>query len=117
MCQNIGHSACGSDTSGFRHVELVPSQSIGEVPEKASPVRVLDSASADARKLRYLFCSQRSLKIRAHDPLSTANARIAHEFPKVCLFLQFLESPQSFNGDIQTNLIAILETVGYRLRS
>jgi hypothetical protein len=48
----------------------------------------------------------------AHDPLHSANARVAHEFPKVCLFLQFPKSPQGFNSDIQTNLIAILEAVG-----
>src|SRR6266849_6015301 len=84
---------------------------------KNFPVRVLDLVSADARKPRYLFCSQRSLKVRAHDPLHTANARVAHEFPKVRLFLQFPKSPQGFNSDIQTNLIAVLETVGYRLRS
>jgi hypothetical protein len=28
--------------------------------------------------LGYLFCSQRGLKIGAHDPLHTANARVAH---------------------------------------
>src|SRR5438445_5292780 len=79
--------------------------------------RVLDLANADARRSRYLFCSQRSLKIGAHDPLHAADARVAHEFPKVRLFLPFPKSPQGFNSDIQTNLIAVLETVGHRLRS
>src|SRR5437667_12773176 len=103
----VGAGGQRDRTARGRKVEISAAlsgrQSTGEVPEKASPVRVLDSASADARKPRCLFCSQRSLKIGAHDPLHTANARVEHEVAKLCLLLQFPTSAQGFSSDIQTN--------------
>src|SRR5206468_9359295 len=60
----VGAGGQRDRTARGRKVEISAAlsgrQSTGEVPEKASPVRVLDSASADARKPRCLFCSQRS---------------------------------------------------------
>jgi len=47
----------------------------------------------------------------------SAGDRRPYADPKVCLFLQFPKSPQGFNSDIQTNLIAVLETVDHRLCS
>lgn len=42
--------------------------------------------------------------------LSTRQMRaIAHESPKVCLFPQFLESPQSFNGESRPILLRYLK--------